>query len=354
MTHPYATESDRWQAVKERDKDAAHTFYYAVKTTGIYCVPGCSSRLPKRENVEFFETTDQAVGAGFRACKRCRPDDPAHAGILSNRIVHACRTIEQAETIPSLTSLARACGLSPSHFQRLFTEHVGVSPKVYGQAIRESRVRAALGQGTSVTQAIFDAGYGAASRFYEQSDAVIGMTARKYRKGGAGLDIRYACGESYLGLILAAFTDRGVCSIEFGDSEEQLVDSLSARFPEADLRHGGVHLRDQLAEIVSFIRSPATGLALPLDIQGTAFQQRVWKELQKIPAGETRTYSEVAQALGVPGSVRAVASACARNRLAVVVPCHRVLRKGGLLAGYHWGLERKAALLENEKDVKES
>lgn len=346
----YATDDARWQAVIDRDTEAAHVFYYGVTTTGVFCVPGCASRRPNRANVRFFDTPEQAVADGFRPCKRCRPDDPAHAGIHSERIIAACRTIEQAGEPVSVPTLAASAGLSPSRFRHLFTRHVGVSPKVYAQAVRDHRVRAALEAGIPVTRAIFDAGYGSASRFYERSEAVLGMGAATYRKGGQGMEIRYACAESHLGPVLAAFTENGVCSIEFGESKEGLVRALAERFPLAELRDGGPHLQKEVSEIVAFIRTPAKGLSLPLDIQGTAFQQRVWKALRAIPAGETRTYSQVAESLGMPGSVRAVASACAKNGIAVAVPCHRVVRKDGGLAGYRWGVERKQALLDAESE----
>lgn len=348
MSRSYTTDTARWQAISNKDREAAHLFYYAVKTTGIYCIAGCASRLPKRENVLFFDTPTKAEAAGFRACKRCRPNDSTHAGISSQRVVQACRTMEQAEEEPSLETLAADAGLTSSHFQRLFKGHVGLSPKEYGRALRDSRVRAALEAGHSVTRAIVDAGFSSSSRFYEQSGQAMGMPARTYRKGGKGLTIHYVAARSFLGPILAAFTDQGVCSIEFGQSEEQLVHSLSQRFHQADIVPGGSELRSLVSEIVDFIQSPDKALDLPLDIQGTAFQQRVWKALQDIPAGETRTYTDVAHAMGIPQSVRAVAAACAKNRLAVVIPCHRVVRKDGSLAGYYWGLERKAALLENE------
>lgn len=346
----YDTDEARWQAVKDRDPHAVGSFLYAVKTTGIFCVPGCASRRPRRENVLFYDTTVEAKADGFRPCKRCRPDDPAHADIRSDRMVAACRAIEQADESPALADLAAEAGLSPSHFQRLFTEHVGVSPKIYAQAVRDAKVRAALEAGAPVTRAIFDAGYGSASRFYERAKSRLGMDAATYRKGGQGMDIRYAYAESHLGPILAGFTENGVCSIEFGDDRDSLVRSLRDRFPQAALRDGGPHLHEQVAEIVDFLKTPKNGLSLPLDIQGTAFQQRVWKALQAIPAGQTRTYSQVAESLGMPDAVRAVASACASNRIAVAVPCHRVIRKDGQLAGYHWGLDRKKALLDSEKE----
>jgi len=346
----YSTDEARWQAVQARDKGAVNEFYYAVKTTGIYCLPGCASRQPKRENILFYDTPDAAVADGFRPCKRCRPDDPAHAGILSDRMVAACRAIELSEEPPSLDALAAEAQLSPFHFQRLFTERVGVSPKVYAQAIRDTKVRETLASGLPVTQAIFDAGYGSASRFYERSKAVLGMPPKAYKKGGQAMDIRYAYAESHFGPVLAAFTEVGLCALDFGESREQLIAALTVRFPQAAIRDGGPHLAGQVAEIVAFLKVPSRGLSLPLDIQGTAFQQRVWKELQQIPAGELRTYTEVAQSLGMPASVRAVASACARNRIAVVIPCHRVVRKGGDLAGYYWGVERKQALIDSEKE----
>lgn len=350
MTNRYASDAQRWEAVQNKDAQAAHAFYYAVKTTGIFCIAGCASRLPNRENTEFFDTSKDAVSAGYRPCKRCRPDDPAHTHIDNDRIVTACRIIERTEEPPSLEILATSAGLSPSHFQRVFTAHVGVSPKTYAQAVRDEKVRAALAAGTPVTRAIFDAGYGAASRFYERSEDVLGMPPKSYKQGGQGEIIYYGMAASELGNVMAAFTHKGICSIEFGESTDELVASLLARFPNADIVPGGPPLNQTMADIIAFIDSPKKGLSLPLDIRGTAFQQRVWKELQRIPAGETRTYTQVAEALNAPGSVRAVASACARNRLAVIIPCHRVVRKNGDLAGYYWGLGRKKALLDRESE----
>ncbi len=235
MTALYTTDAKRWQAVMDKDTAAAHAFYYGVKTTGIFCVAGCASRLPKRENVTFLDSTKDALHAGFRACKRCRPDDPAHANIASERVVQACRTIESSEDMPALETLAEVAKLSPSHFQRLFTEHTGISPKKYGQAVRDTKVRSALAQGHSVTRALFDAGYGSTSRFYERADNVLGMNASTYKKGGKGLTIHYGVTESFLGSILVGITDKGVCSIEFGESEEALVQSLRDRFSQAEI-----------------------------------------------------------------------------------------------------------------------
>lgn len=348
------TETDaRWRAVLDRDRSAARRFCYAVVTTGVYCLPGCPSRRPNRDNVRFFDTAADAEAAGFRPCRRCRPDDPTHAHMDSERIVAACRTIERAEQPVPLDELAAAAGLSPSHFQRLFTDRVGVSPKVYAQAVRDARVREALERGVPVTRAVFDAGYGSASRFYERSGQVLGMPPKAYGKGGKGLTIRYAVGESFLGPILCAFTERGVCAIEFGENPAVLAATLRDRFPAARIEEGSAELADGVAEVAAFIKTPDRGLDLPLDIQGTAFQQRVWRALRDIPPGETRTYSDVARAVGKPKAVRAVAAACAANRLAVAVPCHRVVRKSGELAGYHWGLEKKRALLDNERPKRE-
>ncbi|MGE4421857.1 MAG: bifunctional DNA-binding transcriptional regulator/O6-methylguanine-DNA methyltransferase Ada [Pseudodesulfovibrio sp.] len=351
MTSKQTPYEARLRAVLDRDASASG-FVYAVATTGIYCRPGCPSRAPNPENVRFFDTPAQAERAGYRPCKRCRPDDPAHRDMLSARVAAACRAIERAladdAPPPSLEDLAREAGLSPSHFQRLFKARTGITPKEYAQAVRDERVREALAEGQSVTEAIYAAGFGAPSRFYEHAGRTLGMPPAAYRRGGKGLAIRFATADCFLGLVLAGFTDLGVCAIEFGDSREDLVKALRKRFPEADLRDAQNELAPLLAEVAAFVRRPDQGLDLPLDIQGTAFQQRVWRELARIPAGETRTYTDVARALDAPGAVRAVAAACAANPLAVAIPCHRVLRKSGALAGYRWGLDRKRQLLEME------
>lgn len=345
----FTTDDSRWHAVLDRDSTVARDFVYAVETTGIYCIPGCPSRKPRRENVRFFDTASEAEKSGYRPCKRCRPDDILHLGIDSERIVTACRTIESADQSVPLVDLAKQAGLSSSHFRRLFIDRVGVSPKVYAQTIRDNDVRRQLELGHSVTRAIFDAGYGSASRFYERANFTLGMPPKEYKRGGKGLTIRYAFGKSFLGPVIAAFTEDGVCAIEFGATRKSMVGALRNRFPKAIVSDGSEELEKLVTEVTAYIKTPDKGLDLPLDIQGTAFQQRVWQELQTIPVGETRTYGDIAQALGKPKSVRAVAAACASNNLAVAIPCHRVVRKSGQLAGYFWGLDRKQALIENER-----
>ncbi|WP_319582302.1 bifunctional DNA-binding transcriptional regulator/O6-methylguanine-DNA methyltransferase Ada [uncultured Pseudodesulfovibrio sp.] len=353
MTTKRTPSERRLQAVLTRDASASG-FVYAVQTTGIYCRPGCPSRAPNPESIRFFDTPAQAEQAGFRPCKRCRPDDPIHGDIASDRVVNACRAMERAlaegQGTPSLETLAQEAGLSPSHFQRLFKSHVGLTPNEYARSVRDERVRAALAQGQSVTEAIYTAGFGSPSRFYEHADKALGMAPAAYRKGGRGMVIRFASADCFLGQVLAGITDQGVCAIELGDDRVALVQALRDRFPRAELRDAQDELAPLLAEVADFVRHPDKGLDLPLDIQGTAFQQRVWRELARIPVGETRTYSDVARAIGSPKAIRAVAAACASNPLAVAVPCHRVLRKSGELAGYRWGLDRKKVLLDNEQN----
>ena len=353
MTSQQTAYDSRLRAVLDRDASASE-FVYAVRTTGVYCRPGCPSRSPRPENVRFFDTPDQAERAGFRPCKRCRPDDPAHRDIASGRVAAACRAMERAladgTAPPSLEALAAEAGLGPSQFRRLFKTHTGITPKDYARAVRDERVRAALAGGTSVTEAIYAAGFGAPSRFYEHAARTLGMDGTAYRKGGRGMTIRYAVADSFLGPVLAGFTDRGVCAIELGDSPENLAQALRDRFPEADIRDAQAELAPLLQEVAAFVGRPALGLDLPLDIRGTAFQLRVWDELARIPAGRTSSYTDIARALDNPRAVRAVAAACAANPLAVAIPCHRVLRKSGQLAGYRWGLERKRALLDRERE----
>ncbi|OOG41507.1 bifunctional DNA-binding transcriptional regulator/O6-methylguanine-DNA methyltransferase Ada [Rhodanobacter sp. C05] len=338
----------RWIAVQTHDASADGTFYYSVRTTGVYCRPSCGARPARPENVAFHATAAEAEHAGFRPCKRCRPDQPSLGEQHAMLVTAACRLIESAETLPTLEQLAKPSGLSPFHFHRVFKAVTGLTPKQYAQAQRARRVRRELDRSDSVTTAIFDAGYNASSRFYETADRVLGMTPSSYRAGGIDHDIRFAIGECSLGAILVAQSVRGVCAILLGDDPDALARDLQDRFPKANLI-GGDHAFEQLvAQVVGFVEAPAIGFDLPLDVRGTAFQQRVWQALREIPPGATASYSEVATRIGSPRAVRAVAQACAANALAVAIPCHRVVRSDGGLSGYRWGVERKRALLERE------
>ncbi|HEY7662098.1 MAG TPA: bifunctional DNA-binding transcriptional regulator/O6-methylguanine-DNA methyltransferase Ada [Xanthobacteraceae bacterium] len=348
-TERFASDVARWRAVERRDRTAAGAFVYSVRTTGIYCRPGCAARLPRRENVAFHDSCAAAERAGFRPCKRCRPNEPALGEQHSAAIARACRLIEEAEETPRLAELARAAGLSPFHFHRVFKAVTGVTPKAYADARRGKRVRAELAQSGTVTEAIYGAGFNSNGRFYAAAPDLLGMTPSEFRAGGSGNVIRFAVGQCSLGAILVAATDKGVCAIELGDDPDGLVRDLQDLFPKARLVGGDAGFEKLIAKVVGFVEAPGQGLALPLDIRGTAFQQRVWKALCAIPAGSTATYSEIAKRIGRPKAVRAVAHACASNALALAIPCHRVVRTDGSLAGYRWGVERKRALLSREK-----
>ena len=338
----------RWAAVRARDSAADGAFFYSVKTTGVYCRPSCASRPARPENVGFYLTAADAERAGFRPCKRCKPDQLPLAEQHAAKVIDICRLIENAETVPGLKDLAHHAGLSAYHFHRVFKAATGLTPKAYAAAHRAKRVRHELDRGGSVTAAIFDAGYNSNGRFYEQADAVLGMTPSNYRAGGANMAIRFAIGECSLGSILVAASERGVCAILIGDDPDELARDLQDRFPRADLIGGDAKFEQLVAKVVGFVEVPRLGLALPLDLRGTAFQQRVWQALREIPSGATASYSEIANRIGAPKAARAVAQACAANALAVAIPCHRVLRHDGGLSGYRWGVERKRALLERE------
>ena len=344
----FDTDARRWRAVEKRIPEAGDAFVYAVTTTGIYCRPSCSSRRPNRKNVRFFDTSADAESAGFRACKKCKPQDSDNCRRIDDRIVQACHIIDNSEQSPTLEQLGRAVGLSPYHFQRLFKSALGITPKEYAAGRRMHRMKDSLSQGASVTDAIFDAGFGSNSRLYENSDRELGMTPTTYQNGAQGMVIQYALGRSFLGPVIVAATDKGICAIEFGTSSQALVDQLRQRFPKADIKKGRDDFNRLVQTVTSFIESPSQGLNLPLDIQGTAFQRRVWKALQNIPAGTTATYSDLAEQIGQPKAARAVANACAANKIAVAVPCHRVIRRDGNLGGYKWGLDRKQELLKKE------
>jgi AraC family transcriptional regulator of adaptative response/methylated-DNA-[protein]-cysteine methyltransferase len=344
------TEQDpRWRAVVARDRGADGKFVYGVLSTGVYCRPSCPSRQAKPENVRFHLTSEAAEQAGFRPCKRCKPNRAGPVEEHTAMVEEACRFIEAADEIPSLNELAHRSGMSPFHFHRVFKTITGVTPKGYANAHRAQRVRRELAKPeTTVTSAIYDAGFNSNGRFYATSSAVLGMNPTEYRAGGANTEIRFAVGECSLGSVLVATSERGVCAILLGDDPDALVRDLQDRFPQARLIGGDAEFEELVAKVVGFVEAPRQGLDLPLDIAGTAFQQRVWQALRKIPAGETASYADVARRIGSPKSVRAVAQACGANAIAVAIPCHRVVRNDGALSGYRWGVERKRALLEKE------
>jgi len=338
----------RWLAVVARDREADGSFYYSVETTGVYCRPSCAARLARPENVRFHATREDAEKAGFRPCKRCKPNQPGLAEQYAAKVTEACRIIEESETAPGLEELAKRVGVSAYHFHRVFKQVTGLTPREYAAARREQRVRDELARGGAVTEAIFDAGYNSSGRFYEKSDEVLGMTPTSYRAGGANAEIRFAIGQCSLGAILVAKSDRGVCAILLGDDADELAREMQDQFPRANLIGGDGEFEQLVARVVGFVEAPGIGLDLPLDVRGTVFQQRVWQALREIPAGETASYTDIANRIGSPKSVRAVAQACAANTLAVAIPCHRVVRNDGGLSGYRWGVERKRALLEKE------
>jgi AraC family transcriptional regulator of adaptative response/methylated-DNA-[protein]-cysteine methyltransferase len=338
-----------WAALERRDGAAADRFFYGVKTTGVYCRPGCTARLPLRRNTAFFETIAAAEAAGLRACKRCRPTDPSPASRHVAAIEKACALLRTSETTPSLAALAAAAGVSRFHFPRVFKQVTGATPRDYARTRRLGHFAQKLDAGENVTAAIYASGFGSSSRAYEAAPAALGMTPGARRKGGAGETVRFVTVATPLGWALVAATARGVCLTALGDDREQLAAMVRTRFPAAELVADDPGLKDWTERIVRFITAPENTLDLPLDIRGTAFQARVWRALQKIPLGHTATYKEIARALGQPTAVRAVARACAANDLALVVPCHRVIREDGDLAGYRWGVERKRELLDRER-----
>ena len=347
---PAATPSDltRWTAVLARDTRFDGRFYYSVATTGVYCRPSCPARRPGRKHVRFHDTPALAEAAGFRACKRCKPDQASLRAQHEAKVAQACRLIEAADAPPTLDALAKAIGLSPHHFHRLFKAALGVTPKGYATAHRNKRARHALAQSATVTQAIYDAGFNSNGRFYATSTQTLGMTPRSFRAGGAGAEIKYAIGTCSLGSILIAASDKGVCAIPLGDAPSPLLEALHRQFARAQIVGGDKDFEALAAKVIAFVETPDIGLDLPLDIRGTAFQHRVWGALRRIPAGTTASYAAIAEAIGAPKSARAVAGACAANRLAVAIPCHRVVRGDGSLSGYRWGVERKRALLARE------
>lgn len=346
---PSPETEQRWQAVVRRDVQADGEFVYAVRTTGVYCRPSCPSRAAKRENVTFFETGELAAAAGYRPCKRCRPDAPSQQQTRSVLVRQACQAIERSATPPSLAQLAQQAGMSPYHFQRIFKAVAGLSPKAYHKALQARRVTAALQSAPSVTAAIYAAGFNSSGRFYEAAPALLGMPPGSYRKGGAGEHIRYTVEPCVLGWVVVAATRKGLCAIEFGDVPQALAERIRDRFPQAQFEPADDTFKRWVVQVLDYLEQPRSVLDLPLDVQGTVFQHRVWQALQAIPAGQTASYGEIAARIGQPKAHRAVAHACACNSVAVVIPCHRAVRADGSLAGYRWGVVRKSELLRRER-----
>lgn len=344
----FRTDDERWAAVQARLREADGLFYYSVRTTGVYCRPSCPSRGARRANVAFHATRLDAESAGFRPCLRCKPDQPPLAERQAAAVAQACRLIDAALEEPDLETLAEACGMSRFHFHRVFKAHTGITPKAYAAARRAERLKQGLAKADSVTAAAYDAGFNSSGRFYAASPGVLGMTPARYRAGGGGERIHFAVAACSLGALLVASTDKGICSILLGDDPEALVRDLQDRFPKAELVGAEAGFEATVAQVVAFVEAPRIGLDLPLDLRGTAFQQRVWQALRAIPAGRTVGYAELATQLGMPQGARAVAGACAANPVAIAVPCHRVVRNDGSISGYRWGVERKRALLDRE------
>jgi AraC family transcriptional regulator of adaptative response/methylated-DNA-[protein]-cysteine methyltransferase len=350
VTPAFGTDSARWDALQRRDALADGVFWYSVSSTGVYCKPSCGARAALRRNVRFHASCLEAEAAGFRACLRCKPDQPPLAERHAQAVAQACRLIDAAAAAepPDLDSLALACGMSRFHFHRVFKAHTGITPKAYAAAGRARRLQQSLAQSPSVTDALYAAGFNSSGRFYAASDGVLGMTPTAFRAGGSGAAIRFAIGACSLGAILVAATDKGICAILMGDDPDLLARDLQDRFPRAELRGADADFEATVAKVVGFVEAPAIGLDLPLDVRGTVFQQRVWQALRAIPSGATVSYAELAVQVGVASGARAIAGACAANPIAVAIPCHRVVRQDGSISGYRWGVERKAALLKRE------
>ena len=341
-------EVERWAAVVRRDPAADSRFYYSVRTTGVYCRPSCAARPARPENVRFHDSCADAEREGFRPCKRCRPNEAPLSERRAATVARACRTIDAAEEMPDLETLAAAAGMSRFHFHRIFKAATGLTPKRYASARRTERVRAELAGGATVTEAIYASAFNSSGRFYATAASALGMTATAFRDGGADEVIRFAVAACSLGSILVAAAEKGVCAILLGDDPEALVRDLEGRFRRAQLIGGDEPFERLVSRVVAFVEAPALGLDLPLDLRGSAFQQRVWQALLEIPVGSTASYAAIARRLGRASAARAVARACAANALAVAVPCHRVVRRDGKLSGYRWGVERKRALLARE------
>lgn len=340
---------EKWNAVMRRDKAADNAFVYSVKSTGIYCRPSCPSRRPLRENVGFHRDWSAAEKAGYRACKRCDPKGVPLKVAQARKIAKACRLIETSQVMPRLDELARSAGLSPFHFHRLFKLVTGLTPRAYAAERRAAQLRSALARGKKVTEAVYESGFGSAAGAYAKANDALGMPPSRFRQGGKNEQIRFGVGKCSLGQILVAASMKGVCAITLGEDAEALLEDLQARFPNAQLVPGGKDFKSWMAQVIGFVDQPGRQLDLPLDIRGTLFQKRVWQALRKIPLGSTLSYAELAARIGAATSVRAVASACGANKLAIAIPCHRVVARDGALSGYRWGIARKKALLAREK-----
>jgi AraC family transcriptional regulator, regulatory protein of adaptative response / methylated-DNA-[protein]-cysteine methyltransferase len=347
-TRPSVADDPRWARIVARDKTADGCLWYSVATTGVYCRPSCPSRLANPKNVQLHDTLESARATGFRPCRRCNPDGPSIEAENAGLVAKACRIIEESEEEPSLEELANAIGRSPSYFHRVFKANTGLTPKDYAAAHRAKKVRQGLATRNTVTEAIYDAGFNSSGRFYENSTDILGMTPSHYRNGGTNEEIKFAVGQTSLGAILVASSKKGVAAILLGDDPDELVRNLQDRFPKAHLMGADRDYEALVARVVGFVEAPGISLDLPLDVRGTAFQQRVWQALREIPVGETVCYAEIARRIGCPQAARAVAGACAANNLAIAIPCHRVLRNDGSLSGYAWGVERRRTLLDRE------
>lgn len=339
----------RWLAVTCRDPQGDDQFVYAVKTTGIYCLPSCPSRTASRQNVVFFNTADLAVAAGYRACKRCKPDRPSQQQDRNALVLQACQAIENSTTSLSLEQLAQQAQISRYHFHRIFKSVTGLTPKAFQQAVQAKRIATSLQSAPSITDAIYDAGFNSAGRFYDSAHTLLGMQPARFREGGRGECIRYEIVSCALGWVIVAATRKGVCAIEFGDEAQTLSVHIRERFHQAQFEEADAEFKRWVAQVIRYLDQPQGVLSLPLDIRGTVFQRRVWQAMQAIPAGQTASYSEVAEQIGQPKAFRAVAHACASNTIAVAIPCHRVIRANGNLSQYRWGPERKAELLKRER-----
>ena len=340
----------RWNDLLRRNAAKDGKFVYSVEGTGIYCQPSCGGRLPAPETVSFFDSAADAEKAGLRPCQRCRPDLPPRSERHAVMVAELCKYMEESEDSPSLQSLADMAGISMYHLHRIFKSITGVTPKAYADEVRTRKMRRNLNRKTTITAAIYNSGYGSSSRFYEQSGRRLGMTPRDFRRGGSDVSIVFSVTECWLGFVLVAASQKGICAITMGEAREPLVKELYSMFPEAESIAGDGDFDRLVARIVSFIEQPGEGLDLPLDVQGTAFQHRVWKALLAVPSGTTVSYAELAKRIGSPKAVRAVAQACDANKIAVAIPCHRVIRSDGELSSYRWEAKRKRALIEKEKE----